>query len=97
MKEIIRKMDDLWKMAKADPDKYLNFDDSGNYLKNDIDEVSDLSSELTWKLIDNTGNINQFAKVLLKSCGYAVYPGEQDGFGWLSGCIAKDDMILIFG
>jgi len=34
---------------------------------------------------------------ILKQHGYEVFPGEVDGFGWLTGCIRTKKGILVYG
>ena len=43
-------------------------------------------------LADNYDNIH-----LLKKNGYNVFAGEQDRFGWLTGCIQLKKGIIVFG
>lgn len=33
----------------------------------------------------------------LRKCGYAVYPGDKDSFGWLTGVVTKGGKKLVFG
>ena len=34
---------------------------------------------------------------ILKQKGYYVFPGEQDRFGWLTGCIQLPRGVIVFG
>lgn len=34
---------------------------------------------------------------LLRNSGYSVYPGDQDSFGWLVGCIDTNKGTITFG
>jgi hypothetical protein len=33
----------------------------------------------------------------VKKAGFDVFPGDKDGFGWLTGCIQTNKGIIIFG
>lgn len=87
----------LWKEEDdGDPNRYFNrnlsdpdLDDAISKMDDIIDAFSDPGYQLmvcSW-FMDN---------------GYRVWAGEEDSFGWLSGCIQKitgthDGPILIFG
>ena len=34
---------------------------------------------------------------VIKKSGFAIYPGEQDRFGWLTGCIQLTKGRIVFG
>ena len=40
----------------------------------------------------NWDNIN-----ILEELGYSIYAGEQDSFGWLSGCIETVNGVIVYG
>ena len=65
-----------------------------NNLQHLIEEAVKLANEL---LVTESGKCNWENHELLKKEGFHVYPGEQDRFGWLSGCIQTNKGILIFG
>lgn len=48
-------------------------------------------------LIKDMGKINDENISILNSKGYNVRPGEQDSFGWVTGCIYTNKGIIIFG
>ena len=50
-------------------------------------------------LITNDGTCNWNNMCFLIANGYRVFPGEKDSFGWLTGCIRKNDdrRIVCFG
>lgn len=65
------------------------------------EEISKLESFACNLLITENGGVNYARMTELRKAGYRVYPGEKDGFGWLSGCIEKQGnkqrKILVFG
>jgi hypothetical protein len=44
-----------------------------------------------------TGNENFKNIVTIREAGFDVYPGEQDRFGWLIGCIQLKRGVITFG
>lgn len=50
-------------------------------------------------LITNGGQCNWENIWILRNNGYSVFPGDSDSFGWLTGCVRKNDdfRILVFG
>ena len=50
-------------------------------------------------LITNEGTCNWKQIWKLRDSGYDVFAGDEDSFGWLTGCIRKhgDDRILVYG
>jgi hypothetical protein len=44
-----------------------------------------------------TGNENFKNIVTIREAGFDVYPGEQDRFGWLIGCIELKRGVITFG
>lgn len=48
-------------------------------------------------LITDTGTCNWNNINILKESGYNVFPGEQDSFGWLIGCIRTKKGIIAYG
>jgi hypothetical protein len=44
-----------------------------------------------------TGNENFKNIVTIRDAGFDVYPGEQDRFGWLIGCIQLKRGVITFG
>ena len=74
-------------------------DDGREYFKDDDYNAHMASCLCDEYLITENGtpkldNINK-----LRHYGYRVFPGEKDGFGWLTGCVQKnnDTRILVFG
>ena len=48
-------------------------------------------------LIDNDGH-NIWENIeILRDHGFSVFAGEQDRFGWLSGCIQTKKGIIVYG
>jgi len=48
-------------------------------------------------LITDTGGVNFSVVNYLRLNGFPVTAGEQDSFGWLSGCIHTDHGMIVFG
>lgn len=48
-------------------------------------------------LITSNGYCNYKNMRILEQKGFEIYPGEKDSFGWLIGCIQKNDRVLVFG
>jgi hypothetical protein len=58
------------------------------------DKILDAADQL---LITDTGGVNFSTVNYLRMNGFPVTPGEQDSFGWLSGCIHTRHGIIVFG
>lgn len=48
-------------------------------------------------LIDSDGHPNQEHIDTICRAGFPIFPGEQDRFGWLTGCIQLSRGIILFG
>ena len=48
-------------------------------------------------LITNIGGCNWENINILEEIGYSIYAGEQDSFGWLSGCIETVNGVIVYG
>ena len=50
-------------------------------------------------LITNAGQCNWDNIRVLRNNGYRVFAGEKDGFGWLTGCVQKnnDKRVVVYG
>lgn len=59
-----------------------------------VDEASGLACE---ELITSNGGCNRTNMRLLDQAGFHVFPGEQDSFGWLTGCIRTKKGIVVYG
>lgn len=59
-------------------------------------EVVDLCDEY---LITNGGHCNWDNICILRDEGYSVFAGEKDSFGWLTGCVRKNDdlRVVVYG
>jgi len=69
------------------------------YLTNDpynvtVEEVRILANSV---LVDDNGHNNYDNHEILRSNGFYVFAGEQDRFGWLTGCIQTKKGIIVFG
>lgn len=65
--------------------------------ENDVyNEVVGLCDEY---LITNNGQCNWDNISILRSRGYRVFAGEKDNFGWLTGCVQKenDKRVIVYG
>ena len=60
-------------------------------LINTIIEIADQA------LITNEGRCDWDAIEIVKQHGYSVFAGEQDRFGWLTGCIQTKKGLLVYG
>ena len=71
----------------------------GNVYFENNDIVNEAISLCDEKLIANGGLCNWDNIRILRNNGYRVYAGEKDGFGWLTGCVQKNDdpRILVYG
>ena len=70
---------------------YKNHPDDENH---PVSKAALLADEV---LITDAGGCDWAAIHQLRHFGYAVYPGERDSFGWLTGCIEKNHRILVYG
>ena len=81
--------------VKDNEDVYLS-----NVVKtheNFIELISKLVEIADQALISDTGRCNWDAIQIVKQHGYMVFAGEQDRWGWLSGCIQTKKGILVYG
>lgn len=60
-------------------------------LINNIIEIADQA------LITDEGKCDLDAIDIVKQHGYSVFAGEQDRFGWLTGCIQTKKGLLVYG
>lgn len=74
-------------------------DDGREYFKDDDYNAYMASLLCDEYLITKNGVPNWDNIKVLRNVGYQVFPGEKDGFGWLTGCVRKNDdtRILVFG
>ena len=75
-------------LEKIDEDESINIDD--NILVNAVIYLAD--EYLTGEDGESSGNIEY-----IKKAGFDIFAGEQDSFGWLTGCIQLKRGIIIFG
>ena len=95
--ELIISLNELYEMkdiipVNNDDTNIFYFDTDFNHLT--LKKVLNLSNEL---LITDQGLCNWNNIKILRSNGYRVYAGEKDSFGWLTGCIRKDNYVLVYG
>ena len=72
------------------------------YLTNGSPEAPDIRVQKVVELADkhliNTeGGCNWENIDILENLGYSIYAGEQDSFGWLSGCIETVNGVIVYG
>ena len=86
---LIEVLDRLFETDFASKDEYgcVTFTEEGN-------AASALCCEY---LIHDGGGCNWTNINYLRKHGYSVYPGDEDSFGWLVGCISKNGKVLTFG
>ncbi len=80
-------------LKKIDEDESINL--SG---KRYLCTMHPLVREATVLADDCLTNENNYHEIqYIKEAGFDVYAGEQDRFGWLTGCIELKKGIIIFG
>lgn len=93
MKELLTALEKLY----GDQSNIYQEDGCTGFNENEMyDEVVGLCNEY---LITNDGLCNWGNIRILRSNGYRVFAGEKDSFGWLTGCVQKDDdeRIVLYG
>jgi hypothetical protein len=85
---ILKKMIELLKIVDESdlPDNYDGF------ITNN--EINNLACDC---LIDSNGRCIWENHDVLREAGFQVFPGEQDRFGWLTGCIQTKKGIIVYG
>lgn len=93
MEEFINSLNNLYNNQNS---QIENCEGSTFFTGNEAEKVSLLACKY---LIDNNGQCNFGNIKQLRNLGYKVYAGEKDSFGWLIGCIKKnnDNRILTYG
>ena len=93
MKELLTALEKLY----GDQSNIYQEDGWTGFNENEMyNEVVDLCNEY---LITNCGLCNWDNIRILRSNGYRVFAGEKDSFGWLTGCVQKDDdeRVIVYG
>lgn len=95
MEELLKILGELYSTeGNSEVDEY----DGCQYFKTyDVrNRAEGLCNEL---LITNGGQCNWDNIYILRSNGYRVFAGERDSFGWLTGCVQKNNdlRILVYG
>lgn len=94
MDELLKALDELW-----DGDcKRVTFKEDPNwtYFDNTDERYHKVDRLCNDLLITGSGHCNWGNIRVLRESGYKVFPGEQDSFGWLIGCIQKKGHIETF-
>lgn len=93
MKELLTALEKLY----GDQSNIYKEDGWTGFNENEMyNEVVGLCNEY---LITNAGLCNWDNIHILRSNGYRVFAGEKDSFGWLTGCVQKDDdeRVVVYG
>lgn len=72
-------------------------DQVDNILKEPADLIQSIINCANEVLIDANGKNVWGNHEFLEGYGFSVFPGEVDGFGWLSGCIQTKKGIIVYG
>lgn len=92
MDEFIQLLETIEKLNLPDePDKQLN------QLKELSGIIGKILAHANTKLIDDNGRNIWENHTLLNEHGFQVFPGEQDRFGWLTGCIGTKKGYVLYG
>lgn len=102
MEEKIKRLKEL--LIEHDHNEEIQYTDEGTRYYNinlrdnvTIKELDDLADDL---FITSNGHPNYDAINMAKKEGIAVFPGDKDSFGWLTGCVklyGQNHAILVFG
>ena len=96
MDELLEHLKQLYE--ESEDNSYYYEEEHSTYFKN-----SKLSDECiclaNMYLVTSNGGCNWDNIYILRDNGYKVFAGERDSFGWLTGCIRKEDdkRILVYG
>ena len=93
MKELLTALEKLY----GDQSNIYQEDGWTGFNENEMyNEVVGLCNEY---LITNGGLCNWDNIRILRSNGYRVFAGEKDSFGWLTGCVQKnnDERVVVYG
>ena len=75
------------------PDNYEAYLSNSPY----TDEIHEIIGLANTVLIDDDGHNIYKHQEYLRSNGFAIFAGEQDRFGWLSGCIQTKKGMIVYG
>lgn len=81
------------------------FDSDSNFKINEYSRLEPKNEELqneieslcSHYLINNNGGCNFDNIKKLRNNGYCIYAAEKDSYGWLIGCINKDNKYVYYG
>lgn len=93
MEKLLKALEKLY----SEQNNFYQEDGWTGFNKSDLyNEVVNLCDEY---LITNDGQCNWNNIVILQNNGYDVFAGEKDSFGWLTGCVQKDndERVVIYG
>lgn len=81
----------------SDQDNIYQEDGWTSFNENKI--YNDVVSLCDKYLITNVGQCNWDNIRVLRNNGYRVFAGEKDSFGWLTGCVQKnnDKRVVVYG
>ena len=90
MEELIKALNELFDNAlKVGIVEYPE-DPGYLYFKEDNDLYKKVDKLCDQLLIDSSGHCNWTNISTLRNSGFKVFPGDQDSFGWLVGCIQRN-------
>lgn len=93
MEKLLKALEKLY----SEQNNFYQEDGWTGFNKSDLyNEVVNLCDEY---LITNDGQCNWNNIVILQNNGYDIFAGEKDSFGWLTGCVQKDndERVVIYG
>jgi hypothetical protein len=76
----------------------LDIPDTENVINGIIDPdlMGQIQEAAARVLIDDSGKNRWDNHEILQTCGYYVFAGERDRFGWLTGCIRTKKGIIVY-
>lgn len=94
--EVLQKIEANPEIEKIVPDSIK--DAQGYYSEDDLHpDVKQAISLATCFLVSTDGSCDYANMRVVEQAGYNIYPGEQDSFGWLIGCIRTRKGVISYG
>ena len=82
----------------ATPDIFKECEGEYYHFADNNHPLVDLAEEYACGYLITDGGACNWENIMkLRSGGYEVFAGDKDSFGWLTGCIAKDKLCLVYG
>jgi hypothetical protein len=79
-------------LNRIDTDEYIEVDQGVYVMKHPLVNAAIYLADCC---LTNEDKMSQMAE--LAKAGYHTFPGEQDRFGWLTGCIQLSRGVIVFG